>query len=329
MNQAVITAMVERGVLALTGAPTPAAAWRLIVPYSPGQSIAIKLNFNNNYSNNYNGDPFMNPYAELVVALIDGLVLAGVPEDAIRLADPSRIVNKAFYDRVVARRPGVRFYSHDVASKPTGMDRLFFTDYVIDGSTLSTSSGSYAISPALVFAEAAHIINVPQLKGHGGASVTLGIKNHFGSVGLTREARGEHSSHGNFYGYAYDDEAGLTGNPANLLADIYNNPVFRQRTRLIVGDGLMGHPTVNYVNPVTWRIFGDGPPAMLFFGTDPVAVDSVMFDYLQAEVRARSETARNDDILHYAAALGLGLHEHWDADATRRYRTIRYAELVR
>lgn len=187
----------------------------------------------------------------------------------------------------------------------------------------------------MVFAEADHIINMPQLKGHGGASVTLGLKNHFGSVGLTKDARGSHDAHDShgsyvgFYGYSYDDAAGLAGNPANLLADINANPVFKDKTRLILGDGLMGNPTINWQDPVVWKTFGDQPPEILFFGVDPVAVDSVMFDYLQSECAAAGEAARDDDILHYAAAIGLGTHEHWNDAADKKYTAIDYRSIER
>lgn len=131
-DQAVVSAMVEDGVKRLTGKATAAEAWRAIVPYAAGQTVAVKLNFNNNYADDYDADEYMNPYAELVVALVEGLAASGVPQDAIRLADPSRIVNKPFYDRVAAKCPGVRFYSYDVAGAPAGMDRLFKTEYVAD-----------------------------------------------------------------------------------------------------------------------------------------------------------------------------------------------------
>ncbi len=49
------------------------------------------------------------------------------------------------------------------------------------------------IKPAKIFVDAAYIINMPQLKGHGFKSVgkvTLSLKNNFGSVSYTADAHG-------------------------------------------------------------------------------------------------------------------------------------------
>jgi len=51
VDQDTVNAMVDRGVMELTGAPSLAQAWRILVPnYAPGKAIAIKVNFNNCWS---------------------------------------------------------------------------------------------------------------------------------------------------------------------------------------------------------------------------------------------------------------------------------------
>jgi hypothetical protein len=48
VDQTVVDRMTERGIMDLTGAPTPADAWRGIIPaYTAGQKVAIKINLNN------------------------------------------------------------------------------------------------------------------------------------------------------------------------------------------------------------------------------------------------------------------------------------------
>ena len=112
-----------------------------------------------------------------------------------------------------------------------------------------------------------------------------------------------------------------------MMGDISANPVFYNKTRLVIGDGIMGHPTLNYEDPVLWSTFGNKPPETLFFGGDPVAVDSVMFDYIQAECTATSQPAREDNVLAYAASIGLGVLEHWNNDTQRQYTIIDYHEI--
>jgi len=51
VDQDTVNAMVDRGVMELTGAPSLAQAWRILVPnYAPGKAVAIKVNFNNCWS---------------------------------------------------------------------------------------------------------------------------------------------------------------------------------------------------------------------------------------------------------------------------------------
>ncbi len=326
MNQSEINRMVEAGLISLTGNETLAGAWRTLVPYKSGQRVAIKLNFNNTYTNDWNTDPYMNPYAELVNAVLAGLVTSGVPADRITLADPSRIINDSFRSRITV--PGVRYVVRpgvEIGGR-AGVSAASFVAADSPFASLSqVAPGDWvAIRPATVFAEADHIINIPQLKGHGGASVTLGLKNHFGSIWFPTSGIGESSWHEYFYTWG-SDYGGLS---YSLLADINANPVFRYKTRLIIGDGLLGHPEINYVDPVGWSSFAGGPPELLFFGVDPVAVDSVMFDFLQAECASASLAPRNDDILHYAASVGLGIHEHWDTAGSKSYTAIDHRYIV-
>ena len=327
MIQAEISEMVERGVKSLTGKTDAAEAWRTLIPYKAGEAVAIKLNFNNawNCDSGWTSAPYMNPYPALLNAVIDGLKSIGVSSGRIWLTDPSRPISDNFRNGIVDK--DVQYYTKCSTSQIGGRHNVFHTGYVGNGSAHSTQADRGDgvlewINPAQVFIDAAHIINIPQLKGHGGASVTLGLKNHFGSVSFTEFASGGHYLHDFFYvsGSKYT-------RTHSILAEISANPVFKNKTRLIIGDGLMGHPTVNYSDPVLWKSFDNNPPEILFFGADPVAVDSVMFDYLQREVQARGASPRNDDILLYAQSIGLGAFERWNNSVERRYAIIDYVEI--
>lgn len=312
MNQTEIDKMVDLGIMELTGTTSPQEGWRKIIPYTDGQSVAIKLNFNNNqdYSKglylNEDSNKNMLNYPAVVNSVIRGLKSIDVPSDKIWLTDPSRPVHDQFRERISDK--GVQYYiNHNCEAYIEGRPNVSITGYVSDSSVYASTSTTYAekIRPAQVFVNATYIINMPQLKGHGMPSVgrvTASLKNNFGSVYYSADALGSSPVH--------------KAEPfAKLLADINNNSVFRDKTRLVVGDGIMGNPDINYGPPTLWNSFGNKPPETLFFGVDPVATDSVMVDYIRREVGSQATGL----VQSYAADLGLGVSESWNDQENYTY----------
>ncbi len=312
MNQAEIDKMVDVGIMELTGTTSPQDGWRKIIPYTSGQSVAIKVNFN--YNTNYSRGFYFNDnstinmlnYAAVVNSVIRGLKSIGVPSDKIWITDPSRPVHDQFRERIEDKEVKY-FINQNCEPYIEGRPNVFVTGYVSDSSLYASTSTAYdeKIRPAQVFVDATYIINMPQLKGHASrriGRVTFGLKNNFGSVSYTANARGEAPAH--------------DADPfAKLLADINNNSVFRDKTRLFVGDGIMGNPDVNYGKPTLWSSFGGQPPETLFFGVDPVATDSVAVDYIRREVGSQAKGI----VQSYAADLGLGVSESWDDQENYTY----------
>ena len=245
-------------------------------------------------------------YAAVVNSVISGLKSAGVPSEKIWITDPSRPIHDKFRERIEDK--GVQYYiNQNCEAYIEGRPNVSVTGYVPDDSVYASTSTAYdeKIRPAQVFADATYIINMPQLKGHGMKSVgrvTFSLKNNFGSVYYTSDALG-------------DDPAHNAQPFAKLLADINNNPVFREKTRLVVGDGIMGNPDINYGPPTLWKSFGNKPPETLFFGVDPVATDSVMVDYVRREVGSQATGL----VQSYAAELGLGVSESWSDQENYTY----------
>jgi hypothetical protein len=102
--------------------------------------------------------------------------------------------------------------------------------------------------------------------------------------------------------------------------DIYNNTHIRDKTILTVGDALYAARINNYNEiPSPWPSFGNQSPNSLFFSTDPVAIDSVMVDFLHEEGGVPDGS---DDYLVLAAASGLGVFERWDD--SHQYQDIDY-----
>ncbi len=76
--------------------------------YRKGEKIAIKVNNNNTFSHSDN--PSINASPQLVLALLKTLVEdAGVPEEAITVAEPSRFITDCLYDKCHEAYPGGRF----------------------------------------------------------------------------------------------------------------------------------------------------------------------------------------------------------------------------
>jgi hypothetical protein len=312
MNQTEIDKMVDIGIMELTGTTSPQDGWRKIIPYTSGQSIAIKVNFNNNaiwakgLSFNDDSNTDMLNYAAVVNSVIRGLKSIGVPSDKIWITDPSRIVHDQFRERISDK--GVQYYvNQNCEAYIQGRPNVSITGYVSNSSVYASTCTVYdeKIRPAQVFVDATYIINMPQLKGHGSSSVgrvTFSLKNNFGSVSYTVDAQGTAPAH--------------KAKPfAKLIADINNNPVFREKTRLVVGDGIMGNPDANYAPPTLWSSFGNNPPETLFFGVDPVATDSVMVDYIRREVGSKATGL----VQSYASDLGLGVSESWNDQGNYTY----------
>jgi hypothetical protein len=214
-NVPVIDSMVMKLVIALTGATGNAEAWDLVFKYfnshhgkgntgyAAGEKIFIKVNTTSAYGGisggHYNADlgrtddlsvsPFLSetdPY--LVLSVLRQLVQSAmVPEDMIYVGDPARNIYKEFYDLWHDEFPGVHILGNNLIHPElaivslgrlpvvvTASDKVFFSDQ----GTVMTD----AITDKLftIFEEMDYLINIPAMKAHSTAGITLAAKNHFG-----------------------------------------------------------------------------------------------------------------------------------------------------
>ncbi len=299
VNQEVVNAMVDEGVRQLTGQQSVSEAWHVLVPeYVPGRGIAIKVNLNNaSWANAENNviDAIMEP----VNALVRSLVLSGVRENDVWVYDASRPIPDRF--RLRCAYPGVRFFDNGAYAESAGFSRTHPDAKVIFGHSSLTDRH---ITDVLV--EATYLINMPIVKDHGISNVTLGFKNHFGSIDTIVRA-GED----NLHSYISPGDPHYSSRYSPFL-DLYQNAHIRTKTVLTVGDGLYAAVGNTNVAPSRWSTFGDAAPNSLFFATDCVAVDCVMLDMLDAEPTYHPRPAGTDDYLVLAAEAGLGTYERGD-----------------
>jgi hypothetical protein len=166
------------------------------------------------------------------------------------------------------------------------------------------SSSTPAASPVPLFLESCkYIVDLAGMFGHEGAGVTLCGKNFIGSIGASPNAGAQVNGNGsgmndihnhNFFNTTAAQKMGGEGRTmAQFMAD---NDI-GQKIVLFMLDGLYGGwdngTTGGSVNiPQKWSMppFGDGLqngatafPSSLFFSQDPVAIDSVGFDFLVTE----------------------------------------------
>ena len=313
VNQAVVDAITDRGVMTLTNTATRADAWHALIPtYTAGQKVALKINLNN--ADCGDSDQVIDALPQPINSIIRGLKDIGVAENDIWVYDvtngwhsgamPARLVNK-----VTALYPNVHFHANEgscsTALGYSTTQRIHF----------NVPAGKPAISDRPIcnaLTDAAYLINMPIMKKHGMAGVTLGFKNHFGSFEHCEEVHWSIELGDVNYTSTY-----------NGLVDIYNDPHLKNKTVLVVGDGLYGARINNYDEvPSRWSTFGNKSPNGLFFSIDPVAVDCVMYDFLNAEGGVPSGS---DDYLKLANAAGLGVFEHWDG--AQQYHAIDYQRI--
>jgi hypothetical protein len=307
VDQTLVSGMVDRGVMELTGRRSRQEAWQALIPeYAPGQKVAIKVNLNNAHTVG-DSDSIIDALMEPVNAVVVGLKEIGVAESDIWVYDavrsiPTRFENGCDY-------PGVHF-SGDYSSNSQGFSN---TDVVsfhppAGGPTLDDQP----ISNVLVNAN--YLINIPIMKMHMSARVTLSFKNHFGSIVYCAA----------LHEYTYPG-GGVYTSQYSPLVDIYKSPQFGGKTVLTIGDGLYGSLGTHASTPQPWVTFGGASPCSLFFSEDPVAVDSVMYDFLEAEAGFE---INGDDYLALASQAGLGVFEHRSPGASSRdewYDQIDYA----
>jgi uncharacterized protein (DUF362 family) len=231
VNGAVVERMVEAGVKRLAGASEAAQAWRRF--FDPGDVIGLKVNCL--------GAPATRTHVEVALAAAKGLQRAGVPER-----------NLIVYDRLTdeLRRAG-----YPISTGP-GM-RCFGTDQRGYDREPTTAGEACSCFSRIVSEDCTALLNLPLLKDHDVAGVTISLKNHFGSINNPNKLHPD--------------------NCCPYVADVNLAPAIRRKQRLIICDALEviydGGPTYR---PATTQAYG-----ALLMGTDPVALDRVGWEIIE------------------------------------------------
>ncbi len=364
-DQQVVNAMVSDALQALSGTTSDAAAWDALfrnfnethgkgaVGYQANEKIVIKINLNSNGCAN-TGDNYerwnyetVDTSPHVVYALLDQLITkAGVPQENISLGDPGRNVDDLIWDKCHATFPDVKYWG-----KANGRTKIVRTST----RAIFTSDGSMSDYLPQCYVDAAYMINVPVFKKHHRGGISVSSKNHFGSFVPF------HSSASHWHFSLPASEGGGNVNNGDYgtyrcFVDFIGHEHIGAKTMLYLVDGIWGSTNWGHP-PIKWRMspFDNDWPSSIFLSQDPVAVESVVFDFLFTEFDPDHPTegkydptdnkgpfphyAGVDDFLHQAAdaqnwpegltydpekdgsplPASMGVHEHWNNAEEKLY----------
>ncbi len=261
-----VRAMMRRGMMELTKAPTWTEAWRVL--FKPGDVVGIKVN--------PVGQPFLISAPEVFQEIVAGLGEAGVKRADIVAYDRYRdqFLSGGFHKWLPE---GVRWSS----ASSTGTDGLqldmegYDADHYMEMALVAPKGNpsnphhrrSYVAR--FLTREVNKLVNLGVLKHHQSAGVTIALKNL--SHGLLNNVARSHASKSN-------NACGM------FIPTAVDVPVIRQKTVLNIIDGIFGAyhgGPGSAVRKYLWE------HKTLYFATDPVAVDTIGLEVIDTK-RAQS-----------------------------------------
>jgi uncharacterized protein (DUF362 family) len=266
--------MVDLAVARLVGKKSPEDAWKSL--FSPNDIVGIKINCL------FGPGIYTSP--EVVDAIINGLISAGVPEEQIIVWDRSeKDMEKSGY-AISRSGKGVQY----IATNSPG----------VGYEPNRTSKGSFNGRISRILTKATAIVNVPILKDHNISGVTIAMKNHYGSISNP----GDH--HGN--------------NCDPYIADLNSIPEIKDKTRLIICDAIYPLAEGGPGNRPSyrWRYCG------IIASKDPVALDYVGWRIIEDRRKEiglpeLAAVGRPPKWIDTAARLGLGTNDPSKIDLVR------------
>jgi hypothetical protein len=289
-DPAVVRAMVNRLVLAVTAQPDLARAWGSLV--SPEDSIGIKISAA--------GGELVTTHRDVVNAIVDGLVAAGHPRKSIIVWDRSLGgIKEAGYN------PDAEGYQMKSITPRGGYDpKAIFTaplsgkliwgdlDYRTDQGTVPLLSDKEQTSDQshfskIVSSEVTKIINVPVMSD----SVTNGLAGCLYNATIPNIDNWRRFSQGSGYGGA-------------AAADLYGTPFIGKKIVLNIMDGLVAQ----YAGGPRSQPYYAVHHATLLASKDPVAIDALALQRIDAwrEKASVPPIGRLASHVQVAAQLGLG-----------------------
>ncbi|MEK7995912.1 MAG: DUF362 domain-containing protein, partial [Planctomycetota bacterium] len=267
---------------------------------------------------------------QLIAALLRQLTqVAGVRQSDIAVGDGLCRFAGPYFDQLHEQFPEVTYLDCQGALGRTKMELSTVPIY-----WSSRPEGVQQDYVPKAYAEAEYLINFANLKAHSGAGVTLCAKNHYGSLFRAPPDKGYLDLHKSGFSKGSKEYRNLV--------DFTGHAHIGGKTVLYLLDGLYcgTHPTDRVPKKFASAPFNDDWTSSLFASQDPVAIDSVGFDFLLVDQPKAAGMAGTDDYLHEAALANnppsgtfydpdhasattrlasLGAHEHWNNPQEKKY----------
>lgn len=337
VHPAAVKAMMDRGMIELSGADHPQEAWKRF--FEPDDVVGIKVNPVGMTRPGYVG-AISSP--AVLIETVEGLKSAGVrPRNIIVFERYAKEFRDAGYEAVMSTRPmdGVRWYAsatgydsaqldiegydsrsakagalmrpdrdpHVVGYDPDVFVHMGFAQSDVEFSKDERRFRSHL--SAIVTSMVNKIVTIPVLKDHRSAGVTLALKNL--SHGMNNNVARSHL--GSIY--RIGDRRSAPNQCNTFIPTAAGQPILRQKATLHILDGLIG---VYEGGPGSWNTtWGTWQRNSLLFATDPVALDHVGWNiidnkrvergWLPVAMMGQLQLAPTESIPSQLAELGAGI----------------------
>ncbi|MBN1413722.1 MAG: DUF362 domain-containing protein [Bacteroidales bacterium] len=350
-----VESMLSKGIRQLAGKNDIEQAWNDVfiyynqnhgkgsVGYTAGEKIYIKINLTTSGSSGYRNLTeklswldHMDATPQLCLAILRQLVnVVGVQQSDIYLGDPYRKFHDVYWDMMHPEFPDVHYmdgfgYNGREQTVPTSEALMKFSD------------GQYQSRLPQEYVNAAYFINMSCLKTHNEGGITMGAKNHQGSIIASNQSPSEQ--------YAYFMHYSLPANSQGYgkyrhTVDYLGHEQLGGKTLFYIVDGIWaGRNWEGIVEKWQMAPFSNDYPNSLFLSQDPVAIESVGFDFLLEEYKNKASNIKYpyisgvDDYLFQSADSSywpdninydpegdgsilpsLGVKEHWNDPLNKQY----------
>lgn len=316
-NQTVIDQMVSTALQNLSGKTTDSAAWDAIfkfhnaavgkgtVGYASGEKIFIKINATSAWNGNFNpADLTPNttpPFAFVsetsvgpVLSMLRQLVnVVGVDPANIYVGDPLKHIYKHLYDVWHAEFPNVHYIDNGGYTQLGRENVVPSTTAIIhysDKGQILMNPYASPVAPVIqdylytVSQNANYVINLPMLKGHMRAGMTLFAKNNFGSQ---TQVDASHLHNGLVAPNNWPDVTRGTYGLYRVQVNIMGHSMLGTKNLIYLADALWATDYELDV-PQKWQMqpFFNSYMASILVSLDPVAIEGVGYDFLRSEFTA-------------------------------------------
>lgn len=353
-NQQEVEKMLSATLQGFTGTKSDKKAWEKLFVYqnqqngkgkkgyAEGEKIVIKLNLNGTGTPDAKWTDKGYPSPQMVYALVAQLIdVAGVRGQDIILTDPSRFIGHEIVDKIRAN-PSPEF-SKVVIEVNNAAGLIGYRTAEPDSSALiwfdMPDGKKLKMCLPKSYTEASYIINYSVVRPHRVFGVTSAAKNNFGSV-YSFEAKKFHP--GVLHAFAlWDYPTPNKAGDAHCSPVLLGHEINSGKTFLYLTDGL--YASYNQSGVVKrMSSFNNDWFSSLFISQDPVALESVVYDFIANEpnlVTGNPSFNGNQDSQFHESALAnnppsrtkydpendgtgiqsLGVHEHWNNPVERKY----------